>query len=166
MKRRLIIVCLMLLMVAMATATVQANLVGHWSFDGSLDGATVVSGNPQFVSGAVGQAIQLNGTNDALALGSSSALQPAEITVAFWIKRTADMSNKENLAIWSKGDTDWAGNGWFLTLDARGAEEHPIKFWVDGYNIFHTVGSINSTFPLDEHVAAHSVHYKGNGYLS
>ena len=29
MKRRLIIVCLMLLMVAMATATVQANLVGH-----------------------------------------------------------------------------------------------------------------------------------------
>ena len=156
MKRRLIIVCLMLLMVAMATATVQANLVGHWSFDGSLDGATVVSGNPQFVSGAVGQAIQLNGTNDALALGSSSALQPAEITVAFWIKRTADMSNKENLAIWSKGDTDWAGNGWFLTLDARGAEEHPIKFWVDGYNIFHTVGSINSTFPLDEwvHVAA------------
>ncbi|NLY11237.1 MAG: LamG domain-containing protein [Firmicutes bacterium] len=153
-KHRQIAVLLLTLLAVLSVAIVASandgitqGLVKRWRFDGTLDGASVHSGNPQFVTGVINQAISLNGVNDALALGQGSQYQPANITVSFWIKRTgADWSTGERVAFWAKGDTDWAGNGWFLTIDSRSAQE-PVKFWVDGQQIFGVTSNVNSFYP-------------------
>ena len=120
-KHRQIAVLLLTLLAVLSVAIVASandgitqGLVKRWRFDGTLDGASVHSGNPQFVTGVINQAISLNGVNDALALGQGSQYQPANITVSFWIKRTgADWSTGERVAFWAKGDTDWAGMAGF-----------------------------------------------------
>ena len=133
----------------------DASLVGYWSFDGTLDGAEVVHGEPPFVQGVSGRAIGL-GTQQGLNLGSDPAFKSPEITVSWWIRRTGDMGQgAEYMTFWAKGSGDWAGNGWFVTLDARGGTPHAVKVWTDGQNQFLVEGDLNDFYPEGEwvHVA-------------
>lgn len=133
--------------VTVADLDQAAGLAGHWGFDENFAGATVVAGDPQLVPGLTGKAVRLDGRNDALALSDDPALQSGELTVAFWIRRLApDWSFDERVVFWSKRDTDWTGDGWFLNIDGRGGNE-PVKMVVGGTNSFGVRGDNNIFYP-------------------
>jgi len=132
------------------------SLVGHWTFD---DGAGTVAldssgkgndgvlvGDPQWVAGVVGGALEFNG-DDYVDCGNGDSLQiQDEITIAFWFNVVAFENTWE--AIVSKGDTAYrvsrgggdgdathfgisgttggGGNGWFngVTLVTGGVWHH------------------------------------------
>jgi len=134
---------------------VDAGLVGHWTFDEELGNAKTASGAPRLVPGIVGGAVRLDGASDALALGDGQELQPAEMTVAFWMRRLdRDWSHSEQVVFWSKADTDWTGDGWFLNIDGRGANE-PVKLCIGGTHSFGVRASNNTFYPANQwvHVA-------------
>ncbi|NLY10659.1 MAG: LamG domain-containing protein [Firmicutes bacterium] len=136
-------------------ATAGDGLVAEWKFDGVLDNAEIKAGAPEFIEGVRGQAIQLDGASDALVLLGGEELQPASITISYWMMRTGDMQERESIVIWSKGDTDWAGDGWYITLDDRGGANHAVKLIVDGANGFYTKADLHEFYPENEwvHVA-------------
>lgn len=120
-------------------------LVGYWNFDGTLgDGTWGGDGQPTFVDGVIGQAIQLNGTDQWLDLGNAPDLKPAKLTLAFWIKRTANASG-ERIFFWAKNA--WNGPGWYLNSNGNS-----IGLMVDGYNYIFLGGSFNGFLPLNEWV--------------
>jgi uncharacterized protein len=73
------------------------------------------SGAPAaYVEGIVGKAISLNGANNSIDLGTSSALQPQNLTVSFWVKPDTAMTGEQMIA-WFKPSGAWNGNGWYLS---------------------------------------------------
>ena len=66
-------------------------LVGWWQGEGNY--TDLVSGNngtplngPTFISGQVGQAFRLDGTDDSIQIADSTRLKPANISVSAWVK--------------------------------------------------------------------------------
>jgi DUF1680 family protein len=83
--------------------------------DSSKNGiAGTLNGTATYVPGQVGKALQLNGTNNYIDLGTSSLLQPENLTVSFWIKPDATLVG-EQMIMWSKPDGAWSGEGWYLS---------------------------------------------------
>jgi hypothetical protein len=100
-----------------AAAPSDTYLVGLWEFDGDtldssgLNNHGTASGNPLFVPGKVGQAISLDGADDYIDCGTSSAFDLTDgITVGCWIKVSA--FDKTWQAIVTKGDNSWRIHRW------------------------------------------------------
>lgn len=71
--------------------TPPRGLVGWWQGEGNYN--DLVSGNngtplngPTFISGQVGQAFKLDGTDDAIQIADATSLKPANISVSAWVK--------------------------------------------------------------------------------
>lgn len=96
--------------------------------------------------GHEGGSINLNGGK--VNAGNSQSLQPKDITVSFWFKRTASISGEQVVA-WFKPNGNYASNGWFITFNGA------IIMMIDGTNLFKVAQTPNNFFPLNEwtHVA-------------
>lgn len=112
-------------------------------FEGNLEDASgnnisVSSpGNVSYAEGISGQALSLDGKT-YLDLGTSEKLQPAELTVSFWLKATKALSG-EHIIMWNKPSGAWDGEGWYisclndnrpLVLSVGAASKHLKEFEV------------------------------------
>ncbi len=88
-------------------------------FDGNLTDSvqgtakTMQKGAAAYGTGLDGQAFNFNGSN-AINLGTSAALQPADLTVSFWYNPNAAMTGEQVFA-WSK--VAYNSDGWYLTAE-------------------------------------------------
>ena len=68
-----------------------AGLVGHWNFENDTDDQSgngfdgVIHGDPGFIAGISGQALDLDGTGDAVELPEITALDASEFSVSIWV---------------------------------------------------------------------------------
>ena len=110
-------VCLALLLVAGGMASAQPEgLVGHWPFDEG-SGTTafdntgngndgIFNGDPQWVAGQIGGALELDGDGDFLDCGNNPILDiTGDITVACWVK--IPLFDTTWQAIVTHGDSSW-----------------------------------------------------------
>jgi len=97
-------------------------LISYWNFDeGTGDTAyDSVGGNhgillnePNWTAGKVSEALEFNGLDEYVDLGTNSSLKPAlPITYSAWIKRSsADWT--DIIVCLGRGDTDWYFGSWF-----------------------------------------------------
>ncbi|MGO4501087.1 beta-L-arabinofuranosidase domain-containing protein, partial [Paenibacillus sp. 2RAB27] len=112
----------------------------------------VLNGTPKYVDGKVGKALQLNGTNNYIDLGTSSALQPQNLTVSFWVKPDSTLTG-ENMIMWNKPSGNWMGEGWYLSILS---DTVPLKLST-GTSIqeAYVTGDRSSFYPVGEwtHIA-------------
>ncbi|WP_419873663.1 LamG-like jellyroll fold domain-containing protein [Candidatus Pristimantibacillus sp. PTI5] len=104
--------------------------------------------------GREGGALKFNGTNQYVDLGASGQLQPKDITVAYWIKRTETMNGRNSNILWFKDG--WNGNGFYITYDGSNPEDLSSSYMiVDGFNGFYVNESPDEFLPLGEwtHIA-------------
>jgi len=119
----------------------SAELVGHWRFDeGSGTIANDASGNgndgtlngdPQWVVGHFGGALEFDGTDDWIDCGSDSSLDLTTWTVAFWLNVN---QNKDFNGFVIKG-LDAAENFTFRVLEQRRGDNHRDVTTLFGNNI-------------------------------
>jgi len=101
-----------------------ASAVLDLHFDGDLADASAsaqpVASETQtpasFEAGVSGQALSMNGSQ-ALSLGSSTTLQPANLTFSFWWKPSGTMGGEQVFA-WNKGV--YNSDGWYLSSESDG----------------------------------------------
>ncbi len=88
-----------------------ADLVGEWKFDDEADPTRDSSGNdnhgdlagdPQWVTGIFGQALEFNGTDDYVAIADSSVFNTTLLTIAAWV----NFSNDSQSFIFEKGNVN------------------------------------------------------------
>lgn len=101
--------------------SIESSKVLDLRFDGDLADASSSShavamqkGSAAYAPGVRGQAFQLNGSN-AIRLGTSAALQPADLTASFWYKPSGAMAGEQVFA-WSK--SVYNSDGWYLTSES------------------------------------------------
>ncbi len=113
--------------------------------EGELNG-----GEPNWIEGVNGSALQFNGETNFIDVGNSQELQPSNITVSYWMKRTGEMG--KNNIFWAKPDGGWNQEGWYLTYDSG----YSSFMVVDGFNRFYVDESADEFLPLNEwtHVVA------------
>jgi hypothetical protein len=160
------LICLLTFIVVLGTAgNAWAELVGYWrldegsgtiAYDSSGNGHDgTIEGDPQWVTGRSGQALQFNGTDDyidiALGAGDYFATLNSGFTVAAWISRASTGTNDvifgagRNPVGTAAGDNN---NGWKLSINSG------------DMITFTTLGILDYTssvgVPIDEwvHVAA------------
>ncbi|PPF58944.1 hypothetical protein C5C13_07335 [Clavibacter michiganensis] len=93
------------------------------SFDGSLNDTSgrstptsMQKGAAAYAAGISGQAFAFDGSN-AVSLGTSASLQPADLTVSFWFNPSVAMTG-EQVFTWNK--TAYNSEGWYLTSEGDG----------------------------------------------
>jgi hypothetical protein len=107
-----------------------AELVGHWRLDeGSGNIANDSSGNgnhgnlqgdPQWVAGKVGGALNFNGTSDHITIPFSPSLKvlnQGDFTIAAWFN--ADEIPSENKEVFQQGDLNGTGRTWLFVAAAN-----------------------------------------------
>ncbi|MDQ8735666.1 beta-L-arabinofuranosidase domain-containing protein [Paenibacillus sp. LHD-38] len=116
------------------------------AIQGTLNGSAI------YTSGKVGKALQLNGTNNYIDLGTSSALQPQNLTVSFWVKPDTNLVG-EHIVMWNKPSGAWNGEGWYLSILS---DDVPLKLST-GTSVqeSYVTGDRNAFFPVGEwtHIA-------------
>ena len=75
---------------------------------------TKLNGEATYVEGIDGFALQLNGKDNYIDLGTSSSLQPTNLTVSLWVKPSEELAG-EHMLVWNKPSGRWDGNGWYLS---------------------------------------------------
>jgi len=117
---------------------VTDGLVSYWSFDeSSIDGDTAkdvwgnndgkISGNPKIVEGAVGEALDFNGVDNAVDCGNDASLNIRDaISIEFWIY---PRENAENRHVISRGE--WAAGGYWVQ-HSDPANIGSLYFYMDG----------------------------------
>lgn len=106
---------------AAAASPLDGAAVLQLPFDGTLGdtsptphSVSSITGEPvTYTAGISGQAIAMNG-RQALSLGTSAALQPADLTFSFWWKPTGTMGGEQVFA-WNKGV--YNSDGWYLSSE-------------------------------------------------
>ncbi len=130
---------------------------GVWHLTGSFSDSTSNSNNAVNIGstdtpGQIAGGRSFNGVSNYLNLGTSTSLQPSELTVSFWIKRTADWDNKQKYLIWAKGTKGAMEytNGWYLDSYDLGGRNTPINLVVDGMNGYNgPISDIDTYYPLN-----------------
>jgi len=140
-------------------------LVAHWTFDGA-DVAGVVydraGTNHGYLFnsatssakriGKLGQALNFDLATDWVNVGTSNTLEPPNLTVALWVKRTNASTWGIDGTFFNTKSGGWTGNGWYF------GEAEWINLVVDGdkWEGACAAGGINQMYPLNEwvHVAA------------
>ncbi|WP_169081759.1 LamG-like jellyroll fold domain-containing protein [Paenibacillus sp. PL91] len=157
---------------AVALVTVAAppvkipHLVARYTFD-SQTGKEVTDASGNGYHGSVegdesewinegheGGALKFNGTSHYVDLGTSELLQPKDITVAYWIKRSETMNGRNSNILWFKDG--WNGNGFYMTFDGSNPADLSSSYMiVDGFNGFYVNESPDEFLPLGEwtHIA-------------
>jgi ubiquinone/menaquinone biosynthesis C-methylase UbiE len=112
---------LVLLIILLSSLSAHADLIGHWTFDDTLnDSAGSVhgsfsDGSPTYVTGKYDNAIRLDGVNDHVVFGTSGNYNfgsGTDFSVALWIKTTGSSSD---IAIISNKDWTYGSNvGWVI----------------------------------------------------
>jgi len=131
------LVCLVLVLSMALTSTTKAELVGWWRFDegsgtiandSSGNGNTgTFNGDPQWVAGYFGGALEFDGSDDWLDCGSNPSLDLTTWTITFWLK----VNENKNY------------NG-FIIKGNDAAENYEVLGFADGsfhFPIQHTDGS-------------------------
>ena len=108
--------------------------------------------NAHSVAGKINTALSFDGIDDYIDLGNSVLLQPAAITVSFWVKRTVSWNNGRQPFFYAKPDGVWNSNGWFLETYDIGGVNRVLEFIVDGANWFYVNIPPDTFFPLNEWV--------------
>ncbi|MEK5253531.1 beta-L-arabinofuranosidase domain-containing protein [Paenibacillus sp. FSL F4-0125] len=112
----------------------------------------ILNGTANYVEGKVGKALQLNGTNNYIDLGTSSALQPQNLTVSFWVKPDSKLIG-EHMIMWNKPNGNWMGEGWYLSILS---DTVPLKLST-GTSVqeSYVTGDRSTFFPIGEwtHIA-------------
>ncbi|MHC4326792.1 MAG: LamG-like jellyroll fold domain-containing protein [Planctomycetota bacterium] len=162
--------------------------VGHWPLDGDAvdisgngnDG--ILMGDPQFVAGVIGDAVELDGDGDFIDCGNAELLDiTGPITVACWIK--VDVFDKSWQAIVTHGDSSWrvhrSGSSdniaWGTsgaspaditgTTNVNDAEWHHIAGVYDGaQKLLYIDGAVDASADFDGSInsATHSVNIGEN----
>ncbi len=176
--------------------TKQTNgLVGLWSFNGAdVSGTTAYDrsgqGNTGTITngatpsiGKVGQALNLDGTNDYVDLGTSASLQPASaLTVSAWVKRTGSFVDINGIITSVKDNSHdggyilsgtaankirmyiWNGSGWVFS---ESTTVLPIGQWYqltgvwDGTNVKLYINGVQ-----EDSDAVSSISYTGTSYAT
>lgn len=89
---------------------------------------TLVSGTPNFAEGHNGEGKAIEFNNAKINLGSSTTLQPEDLTVSFWAKAPEGGYKGEQILFWCKPQAGFDKAGWYLCLNNKGA----LKMGVDG----------------------------------
>ncbi|MFC1741787.1 LamG-like jellyroll fold domain-containing protein, partial [Nanoarchaeota archaeon] len=97
-------------------------------------------------------AYYFDGIDDHMDLGTSTSLQPANITVSFWVMRNDSWDNIDNLVMYAKADAVWNSNGWYLSIEDLGNENEAVAMVVDGSSGFRVIQDPNAFYPLNEWV--------------
>jgi hypothetical protein len=117
-KKLIFLVCFCLVLGLALTSAVQADLVGWWRLDegsgttaydssGNGNDGTIL-GNPQWVPGKVGGALDFDGDGDYVNCGNDPIFDiTEEITLAIWVNAN-DNNNGENNCWLGKGDNAYA----------------------------------------------------------
>jgi hypothetical protein len=155
------LICLLVLLVLSLAANTSADLVAHWKFDetsGSVANDAsgngkngTLKGDPQWVLGRIGGAIQLDGVDDYVDVGSVGISGTDQRTIAGWAK-----ASTTDILPWTSvfgfvpdGDTD--GTYYDIEVDDAG-----------NYIVF--VGGWGAIFiPVDTQWHHFAVNYNGEG---
>ena len=74
---------------------------------------TIVGTNYTYIDGVDGKALRLDG-DTYVDLGTSGTLQPADLTLSFWMKPNEEMTG-EHMIMWNK--TTFNSDGWYLSSE-------------------------------------------------
>ncbi len=147
-----------------AISTSQENKTGVW--DSSYQGVWHLSSNNFNDSTSNGNNGSDSGTNDVagqmangrnfdantdhISVGSSTGLQPANLTYSFWVRRKASWSGMQKVLCWFKGAV-FDGNGWYVDSYDPGDQNMPLNLVVDGNKGFQVTGGIDpdTFYPLN-----------------
>ncbi len=79
---------------------IDENTVGYWKLEENTDDSSnygndgTINGDPQWVTGKFGKALDLDGAGDYVNCGNDSSLNfPTELTVSFWMKPNENMDS-------------------------------------------------------------------------
>jgi hypothetical protein len=142
-----------------------AGLAGWWPWDGSPQDvqsklATDLFGNPSFVAGKVGQALQLNGTGQFAKVGSSQALDVGAVegfSLEAWIKPD-DITAERPLLEWNNGQK--LGVHLWINVGQPGSLVANI---VDPQSLFRVVASPGGVIKPNEFQHVALTYDKGSG---
>ena len=129
------------------TGSIKDSTSNH--FNGTPSGMN--SGNG--ILGLVGHCLNFDGSNDLISLGAHTALQPANITLSFWIYRNTSWASAW-VPLYGK-ETTYSSNGWQFYTVPNGADSIAASLYVDGNNYFYINTDPNTFYPLNTwvHVA-------------
>lgn len=116
----------------------------------------ILNGKVKLEAGKDGSALHFNGLNNYIDMGSSLDLQPSDITISYWYKRTTSLLGQEGIIVWAKPDGRWDGDGWYLTIKDQAHETNrPVLLMVDGNTAVWVYDIVDEFYPLNEwvHVA-------------
>lgn len=151
----------------MVSAQVQeANLVVWYTFDQIEDNMILDASENRFhgslhgsitlEDGRYGSAAVFNGVDNYINMGNYQELQPADLTVSYWFKRTSSLAGQEGLIVWAKPSGQWDGAGWYLTIKDQDHETNrPVLLMMDGNTAAYVDDDVDLFYPLNEwvHVA-------------
>jgi len=139
---------------------------GTTAFDTSGNGISgTLTNSPRWVPGRQGSGLEFATASDYVSLGTTTAVQPSQLTFTTWVKRTEDWSNQIMVLFWGK--ETWNQNGFYLQVDDNSAGPgtgRALVLGVNGENWVITQGDVNTLYPLNEwvHVAASFDSANGN----
>lgn len=174
-KRTWLLGAALALLLPLGTAA-QADQVLALPFEGNVEDASplglhgTLNKTGTYVEGVNGQALYLDGAS-YIDLGTSGALQPAQLTFSAWIKSDGKLSG-EHMITWFKPSGNYKGKGWYLScldnatplkLSVGPSAGQPMEIFVSG--------SRDAFFPAGEWVhiavtydsAAHTAAIYRNG---
>ena len=129
------------------TGVWDANYKGVWHLKESCTGApgefkdstqNVINGRggaagacPTLISnGAIGGAQSFDGSNDNISMGTSTLLQPSELTFSYWISRTGSWNGLQRRFFWAQGALQ-ATHGWYVDFTDSTGQNRPLNLATD-----------------------------------
>ena len=143
----------------MVSAQVQeANLVVWYTFDQIEDNMILDASENRFhgslhgsitlEDGRYGSAAVFNGVDNYINMGNYQELQPADLTVSYWFKRTSSLAGQEGLIVWAKPSGQWDGAGWYLTIKDQDHETNrPVLLMMDGNTAAYVDDDVDLFYP-------------------
>ncbi|MBN1497733.1 MAG: DUF2341 domain-containing protein [Spirochaetes bacterium] len=126
------------------------------SSSNGLHGTASGMNSSDLVTGQIGQSLDFDGSGDEINLGTSGLLQPANLTVSFWVDKTSDLLGFFQYQNFICAKSSRTGNGWYIDFSpglAVGLGAVPLEFYVDGNNngwvITPTLLSLDWLFPAE-----------------
>ena len=177
-RKLFFLACFILVLGLVLTSAAQADLVGWWRLDEG-SGTTAadssgngndgtLQGNPQWVTGVVGSALEFDGDGDYVNCGNDAIFDiTEEITLAVWVNAN-DMLNSEHNCWLGKGDNAYAikhQSGNYLEFFMYDGEWHSTNYSTELDSLngdwHHMAGTFDGSelkFYLDGELAANLVY--------
>lgn len=125
----------------------SGNVVGDQSGNGN-DGA--IQGNPAWVAGKSGEAMEFNGTTDFVEIANSPTLNIAgAVTVLAWIKPTGDYPGQYGQIAGINRVGGQTEDGYYMNLGYYGRQNDKISLGIVGEGVQETPLQGQTPVPLD-----------------